>query len=59
MMFLFILFVYQVPNYEYKLTIVDRCGIDLPKAALRKLELNAKKYPADKVRGSSKKYNEY
>jgi dCTP diphosphatase len=25
----------------------------------KKLALNAKKYPADKVRGSSKKYTEY
>ena len=37
----------------------DRCGIDLPTAAIRKMGLNAKKYPADVVRGSSKKYNEY
>lgn len=41
------------------LLLADRCDIDLPKAALRKLDLNAKKYPAEKVRGSSKKYNEY
>jgi hypothetical protein len=26
---------------------------------LAKLEKNARKYPADKVRGSSKKYTEY
>lgn len=37
----------------------DRCNVDLPTAALRKMELNAKKYPAEKVKGSSKKYNEY
>lgn len=43
----------------YFLIFIDRCDIDLPQATLRKLELNKKKYPADKVRGSSKKYNEY
>jgi hypothetical protein len=34
-------------------------GIDLYEAAERKLEINEKKYPADKVRGSAKKYTEY
>lgn len=29
------------------------------RAALDKLDKNAKKYPADQVRGSSKKYTEY
>ncbi|CBK21026.2 uncharacterized protein [Blastocystis hominis] len=43
----------------YLIRLSDRCGIDLPSAAIRKMGLNAKKYPADVVRGSSKKYNEY
>ncbi|KAK8812586.1 hypothetical protein WA538_003800 [Blastocystis sp. DL] len=43
----------------YLIRLSDRCGVDLPQAALRKMVLNAKKYPADKVKGSSKKYNEY
>lgn len=34
-------------------------GIDLEKAMSAKLEKNRKKYPAEKVRGSAKKYNEY
>ena len=38
---------------------IDRCDIDLPTAALRKIGLNAKKYPGEKVKGCSKKYNEY
>lgn len=33
-------------------------GIDLNQAAVQKLALNASKYPADKVRGSNKKYSE-
>jgi hypothetical protein len=38
---------------------VDRCDIDLATAVKEKLVKNARKYPAEKVRGSSKKYNEY
>ena len=34
-------------------------GIDLLEAAQRKLAVNEARYPADKVRGSSKKYSEY
>ncbi len=42
----------------YLIRFADRAGIDLQAAALRKLEVNARKYPAEKVRGSDKKYNE-
>jgi hypothetical protein len=34
-------------------------NIDLLQAAERKIELNAKKYPAEKVKGSSRKYTEW
>ena len=34
-------------------------GIDLETIMGKKLEKNREKYPADKVRGSAKKYNEY
>lgn len=37
----------------------DRLGIDLLEAAEAKLAQNAAKYPADRVRGKSKKYSEY
>jgi NTP pyrophosphatase (non-canonical NTP hydrolase) len=37
----------------------DKAGIDLYQAAVSKIELNAQRYPADKVRGSSRKYSEY
>ena len=43
----------------YLIRIADKLGVDLLKAASKKIELNEKKYPADKVRGSSKKYTEY
>jgi dCTP diphosphatase len=37
----------------------DRLDIDLLEAAGRKLVENAKKYPAEKVRGQARKYTEY
>jgi NTP pyrophosphatase (non-canonical NTP hydrolase) len=43
----------------YLVRLSDRLGVDLKAAALEKLEKNAKKYPAEQVRGSSKKYSEY
>lgn len=43
----------------YLICLADRLGVDLHDAATRKIELNAKKYPADDVRGSAKKYTEY
>ena len=38
--------------------LADKVDIDPIRAAHEKLEINAKKYPADKARGSSKKYTE-
>jgi dCTP diphosphatase len=37
----------------------DRLDIDLLDAADRKLAANAAKYPADRVRGDARKYDEY
>ena len=42
----------------YLLQLSDRLGIDPLQAAREKLAINADKYPADKVRGSSRKYTE-
>jgi NTP pyrophosphatase (non-canonical NTP hydrolase) len=42
----------------YLLRFADKGNIDLPKAAKLKLELNAKKYPVSKSRGTDKKYTE-
>ncbi|KAJ8899305.1 hypothetical protein K2173_018279 [Erythroxylum novogranatense] len=39
----------------YLVRLSDICGIDLGKAALRKVELNALKYPVAMCKGSSKK----
>ena len=43
----------------YLVRISDKLGVDLVKAAEEKIVLNAEKYPADVVKGSSKKYDEY
>lgn len=40
----------------YLVQLSDICGIDLGKAALRKIDLNALKYPAHLWKGSSEKY---
>ena len=42
----------------YLVRFADKAGIDLEQAALRKLERNAVKYPADQFRGSDRKYDE-
>lgn len=42
----------------YLIRISDKLGIDLIAAANKKIALNACKYPADKARGTSKKYTE-
>ncbi|PON95548.1 EAR [Trema orientale] len=42
----------------YLVRLSDICGIDLGKAALRKLDLNAIKYPVKLSKGSSKKYSQ-
>jgi len=41
----------------YLVRLADKLDIDLLNAAEEKIALNAKKYPADKARGSSRKYN--
>ncbi|XP_019854157.1 PREDICTED: dCTP pyrophosphatase 1-like isoform X2 [Amphimedon queenslandica] len=43
----------------YLIELAEKCHIDLPSAVLRKFELNCKKYPPEKVYGSSKKYTDY
>ena len=43
----------------YLVRLSDKLGVDLHEAAQRKIEKNAAKYPADKVRGSAKKYSKY
>ena len=43
----------------YLMRLSDRLNVDLLQAVQEKMKLNAEKYPADKVKGSAKKYTEY
>jgi NTP pyrophosphatase (non-canonical NTP hydrolase) len=43
----------------YLVRIADRLDVDLLQAVGRKLGENARKYPADRVRGKALKYDEY
>jgi NTP pyrophosphatase (non-canonical NTP hydrolase) len=43
----------------YLISLADKLQLDLMAAVEKKLAINAQKYPADKVRGSAKKYTEY
>lgn len=42
----------------YLLRLADVLSLDLQKAVDRKLRINAEKYPVEKARGNTKKYNE-
>lgn len=46
-------------TFVYLLRIAEVCGIDLIEAANKKIDLNAEKYPIEKVKGSNAKYTEY
>jgi hypothetical protein len=43
----------------YLVRLADKMEVDLFQAVLGKMALNRAKYPADKVRGDSRKYSEY
>jgi dCTP diphosphatase len=45
--------------FAYTVRLADKLNIDLWNAVTKKIEKNEAKYPADVVRGSSKKYTEY
>jgi NTP pyrophosphatase (non-canonical NTP hydrolase) len=43
----------------YLTRLAEKLEVDLFAAALKKMDLNESKYPAERVRGSAKKYTEY
>jgi dCTP diphosphatase len=45
--------------FIYLLRLADRLDVDLLRAADDKIAQNEKKYPAERVRGDSRKYTEY
>ncbi len=44
---------------NYLVRLADKLGIDLIAAAVEKIADNERRYPVEKVRGSSRKYTEY
>jgi dCTP diphosphatase len=44
--------------FVYLIRLADKLDVDLIAAAEEKIELNARKYPAEKAKGSMKKYTE-
>ncbi len=42
---------------NYLIRFSDRCGIDLTAAILRKMQMNGKKYPADKCKKAKEQPN--
>lgn len=45
--------------YIYLMRLATKLNVDLPHYVEEKIKINEARYPADKVKGSSKKYNEY
>lgn len=45
--------------FIYLMRLCERLDVDLLEVVEDKIKMNAEKYPAEKVRGSSKKYSEY
>lgn len=45
--------------FIYLMRMCERLDVDLLQVVEDKIKMNAEKYPADKVRGSAKKYSEY
>ena len=43
---------------NYCILMADACNLDLDKIITDKIKLNAAKYPVDKAKGASTKYNE-
>ena len=43
----------------YLIRLADKVGVDIATAIEQKIKKNEAKYPAEKVKGSSKKYSEY
>jgi len=43
----------------YLIRIADRLNVDLLSAVRKKMKINEKKYPVEKVKGKNQKYTEY
>lgn len=45
--------------FIYLTRLASKLDVDLPQYVEDKIQINEKRYPVEKVQGSSKKYNEY
>jgi NTP pyrophosphatase (non-canonical NTP hydrolase) len=45
--------------FIYLTRLASKLDLDLPQYVDEKIKINEEKYPADKVKGSAKKYNQY
>jgi dCTP diphosphatase len=43
----------------YLILLADKLGVDIPTAIEQKVKKNEEKYPIEKVKGNSKKYDQY
>ena len=43
---------------NYSILLADKLGVSLEEIMMKKIEKNAKKYPVEKAKGTSKKYTE-
>jgi dCTP diphosphatase len=46
-------------TFVYLLRIAEVCGINLIQATNKKIDINTKKYPIEKAKGSNAKYTKY
>ncbi len=44
--------------FAFAFLLADRYGFDVKQIILEKIEINSKKYPVEKAKGTAKKYNE-
>jgi NTP pyrophosphatase (non-canonical NTP hydrolase) len=44
---------------NYAILLADKLEVDIEEIVLKKLEINAKKYPIEKAKGKSTKYSEF
>ena len=45
--------------FIYSLDLANQLNLDVSDIVTSKIEINSKKYPVDKCKGSAKKYNEF
>lgn len=44
--------------FAYAFLLADKCGLNVKDIVLEKIKMNSEKYPIEKSKGTSKKYNE-